>query len=433
MNVWRGRRGIGAVLALCAFGALPTSAACAATPGNDNFAEREDLSGALPIEVSRSNVGATKESGEFLGSIIAAGHSVWFSWEATSDGWVTIGGCQADFVDVVRVYTGTAVDSLTPVATSNGSEGPHCPFEQREYTFWGTSGTEYEIVVDGDPFHLPESPPPDTEGSFDLHLEATPVPANDDFGDAAALVTHFEEEWDGEAFYRGSTFGYNWAATEEAGEPDHPGGSHGASVWYSWTAPVSGEARIGFCCSPGLRLSVYTGTELGTLQLLVGGFNHLSGLAVIAGETYQIAVYGAIGESVAEPATEGFQLMASVSAPVDAAGGAPPPAASAAPSRDTTPPDTWVAKRVMKRKPPIWVFSFGASEPGSSFRCKLDRHRFAACASHKLYKRLAPGRHVLRVVAVDVAGNVDPTPAVAHFRMPWRRRHRVRHRSSHRS
>ncbi|MDX6603041.1 MAG: hypothetical protein QOF13_2243 [Solirubrobacterales bacterium] len=400
-------------------------AASAAPPANDDFANREMLSGSLPLEVSRSNTSATKESEEFLGSLFSAGHSVWFEWEATSDGWVTVGGCKADFADVVGVYTGTAVNALTRVASGNASEGPHCPFGQREYTFEVTSGMKYEIVVDGNPLGGPEGPPPLTEGAFELRVEATPPPANDDFANATPIATQLQEEFEGEAFYFGSEFGSNWSATEESGEPDLVGGPSGASVWYSWTAPVSGEARIAGCCGPGMRLGIYTGSSLEALQLLFGGIGQggFATFMVSAGTTYRIVAYGLIDESSGEAAMSSFQVNISMRArvPVHSGGGE----AEAAPrAADTTPPDTKIFKRVLKRLPPVWVFKFHSSEPGSTFRCKLDKERVAACPSSERFGHLEPGRHKLEVFAIDAAGNKDSTPAVARFRVPEQPKYR---------
>jgi hypothetical protein len=56
------------------------------------------------------------------------------------------------------------------------------------------------------------------------------------------------------------------------------------------------------------------------------------------------------------------------------------------------------------------TFTFGSSEPGTTFQCSLDGATFAVCRSPYSLSGLAPGRHVLRVRAVDAAGNVDPTP-----------------------
>ncbi len=91
----------------------------------------------------------------------------------------------------------------------------------------------------------------------------------------------------------------------------------------------------------------------------------------------------------------------------------PPPGAT-----DTTPPETKITKkpkkRIEKRKAKV---RFRSSEPGSSFECKLDRKRFKPCDSPRKLKRLKRRKHRFKVRAIDVAGNVDPTPAKARFRV----------------
>jgi hypothetical protein len=403
--------------ALAAAGLLLAVPALAAPPANDDFANRELLAGSLPIEVARSNVGATKESEEFLGTFFAAGHSVWFEWEATSDGWVTVGSCEADFPSVVGVFTGTAVNALTSVTSGNRSEGPNCPFGQREYTFRAVTGTKYAIAVDGNPFYLPPSPPPVTEGAFELRIEATPPPANDDFADAAPVTTSPGEEFEGQVFYFGSAFGYNWNATEESGEPNHVGGPHGASVWYSWTAPVSGEVQIGAGFGSDLRMSVYRGDGLGDLEILLGGVGAAGGAGFMAqeGATYKIAVYGLLDGSSGEVEMSSFQFNISMRVPV--ATGPSGSGTTPSPSPDITPPDTSISRRVLKRMPPIWIFGFSSTEPGSTFRCKLDKRPFRGCRSPRKYRNLKPGNHNFKVVAIDPSGNVDPSPATSQFRV----------------
>ncbi|MCW2988079.1 MAG: hypothetical protein JWM24_1017 [Solirubrobacterales bacterium] len=406
------------VALLFAYLALTAPIALAAAPANDDFANAEELSGSLPIEVSRSNVEATKEEPFENVGTFAAGHSVWFEWEATSTEWVTVGSCEADFHTVLGVFTGSALNSLTRVASGNSSEGPHCPFRGSEYTFKATSGTTYEIAVDGNGFYV-EPPPPPTKGEFTLRIEATPSPANDDFANATTLVSQLDEESEGETFYFGDKFGYNWNATLQSGEPNHIGGPNGASVWYSWTAPASGQAKISAELTPDLRLGIYTGEGLETLELLFGGIGPggSTTFTASAGTTYRIVVYGLLNGS-SEPGMGNFQVRATMRAPVPV-----PPSSGGQPVRllplpDKTSPDTTIFKRVLKRRPAIFVFSFQSSEPGSTFRCKLDKHSFAACSPPVTYMHLKPGRHSLAVAAVDAAGNEDPTPAVAQFKMP---------------
>ena len=52
----------------------------------------------------------------------------------------------------------------------------------------------------------------------------------------------------------------------------------------------------------------------------------------------------------------------------------------------------------------------------ATFACKLDRGQYKSCTSPYKVKHLDPGRHKLRVVATDAAGNNDLSPAVFHFK-----------------
>lgn len=61
-------------------------------------------------------------------------------------------------------------------------------------------------------------------------------------------------------------------------------------------------------------------------------------------------------------------------------------------------------------------FAFASSVPESGFRCRLDRGSFERCASPAVYRRLNPGRHTLRVRAVD-GGRIDRTPAIHRWKV----------------
>lgn len=402
---------------------LVVAPAALAAPANDNFAEAENVGATLPIAISRSNVGATKESGEEIGTF-AAGHSVWFAWEAPSTGFVTIGSCEATFHSVVGVFTGTEVGSLTKVAEGNADEGPGCLNQGQEFTFKAVAGTSYKIAVDGNGFYLFGSPPP-TEGEFTLRIEATQPPANDDFQNAAELVGQVLGQPGEEQVYRASASGYTWGATKQAGEPDHGGDSGGASVWYTWTPPVSGTARITACCGWPPLLGVYSGSAADALTPVpVGpGAPVNATFAVEAGVPYRIAVDGAFDSGAGEAATGSFQVSVFMQLPFQ-----PAQEAASGPPKDTTPPRTKVGKRFLKRKG-IWLFHFTSNEPGSTFRCKLDKRRFRRCHSPLRLRHLKPGRHALRVFAVDAAGNRDRSPAVARFRVKrTNNRHGRRHK-----
>ncbi|HVQ57946.1 MAG TPA: calcium-binding protein [Solirubrobacterales bacterium] len=98
-----------------------------------------------------------------------------------------------------------------------------------------------------------------------------------------------------------------------------------------------------------------------------------------------------------------------------------PPEPPKPPRPDRDPPQTLV-----KARPAALLFSshgsrrvvvrFGSDEPGSSFRCKLDRRPFRPCASPRAYT-VGIGPHVVRVLAIDAAGNSDSSPVVLLFRV----------------
>jgi len=417
------RRRIGSVatgLAICCL-LLLTPSAFAVPPANDDFANREELGTGLPLEVPGANVEATKETGEFIPGLSPAGHSVWFEWEAASSGWVTIGACESEFPLMVAIFTGAAVNELTQVVSGNAAEGPGCPYQQRQYTFHAQEGTKYGVAVDGNSFYAPPATPPVTQGTFTLRIEATPPPPNDSFASATLLSAPIEEEPGGQRFYLAHTNGYNWTATTEAGEPFYGTGA-GASIWYSWTAPESGTYRFnGPCCGSGLNWGLYVGESLAQLSQILATTGSAE-VSLLGGTTYRIAVYGNPDLTTGEPSMAGFSFMISANLPALLSQPTPNRGASA-PNVDRTPPETEIAKSVLKRLPPIFVFRFHSSEMGSTFRCGLDGSPPAPCPSVKRFSRLKPGRHVLRAFAVDPSGNEDPTPAIARFKT-GRQRHR---------
>lgn len=98
----------------------------------------------------------------------------------------------------------------------------------------------------------------------------------------------------------------------------------------------------------------------------------------------------------------------------------PPEPKPRSPRPDRTPPATQ-----LRRHPAGLLFASGkrrrvafsfASEPGASFRCKLDRKPWRSCRSPRSYF-VRPGRHTFRVYAIDAAGNPDRSPATFGFRV----------------
>ncbi len=116
-----------------------------------------------------------------------------------------------------------------------------------------------------------------------------PPPPNDLFANAAVLTG-----------LSATVSGTNVSATKEKGEPAIGGNAGGASVWYTWTAPVSGRVVLNTTGSDfNTLLGVYTGVKVSPLKLIAGNDNagtltQTSAVVfnAVAGTIYQIGVDG---------------------------------------------------------------------------------------------------------------------------------------------
>ncbi len=130
-------------------------------------------------------------------------------------------------------------------------------------------------------------------------------------------------------------------------------------------------------------------------------------------------------ETVREGAPEDFRTVTQLPPPPLPPTTTEPPKPPKPPRPDRTPPRTRLTAhprallRIAGRHRRV-SFRFSSSEAGSSFRCKLDAKPYRACRSPRAYT-LGLGRHVVRIVAVDAAGNADRTPALFRFRVVRRR------------
>lgn len=167
-----------AAIALVAF-AFSAAAAQAAAPANDNFANAQVISGALPQQVDGTNVDATEETGEPNHAGDDGQHSVWYSWTAPSSGKVIANTCGgATFDSTIGVYTGGAVNALSEV----GSNDDACANSASSVSFDATAGTIYKIAVDGYD---------NTEfGTFTLRLS----PVESSFGGDSIVWANYSDE-----------------------------------------------------------------------------------------------------------------------------------------------------------------------------------------------------------------------------------------------
>jgi Tol biopolymer transport system component len=93
---------------------------------------------------------------------------------------------------------------------------------------------------------------------------------------------------------------------------------------------------------------------------------------------------------------------------------------------DTDPPETTISKQPKKKSPKAKAkLAFTSDEPGSTFECALKGKgvkkklkKFKPCDSGTAkYKKLKDGKKKFRVRATDAAGNVDPSPAKAKWKV----------------
>lgn len=119
----------------------PIFAAVNAPRLNDHFADRHILIADGTRAVS-TNASATAEPGEPGHGVNTSGRSVWWSWTAPTTAPIAFSTFGSDFTNVLAVYTGSDVTSLSLVAAGvAGSES--------RAAFIGDAGITYHVAVDG--------------------------------------------------------------------------------------------------------------------------------------------------------------------------------------------------------------------------------------------------------------------------------------------
>ncbi len=250
------------------------------------------------LTVYDNNVGTTEEAGEPNHAGNPGGKSVWWSWVAPSNGTYVLDTVGSSIDTLLAVYTGSVIGTLALVGEDdNRSDGGASLVK-----FFAIGGTTYRFAVDGY-----SETNGIAEGGIVLNLNPS-LALNDDFAERVTLAGQTNQ-----------VTGSNLGAGKELGEPNHGGNAGGRSIWWTWTASVTGPALITTLTSTfDTTLAVYAGTGLGSLTLvagnddanptdagdviaalfpgLVGQTNRITGsllaFAAVAGQTYQIAVDG---------------------------------------------------------------------------------------------------------------------------------------------
>lgn len=233
-----------------------------------------------------TNAGARRQAGEPIhGGVTRTGRSIWFRWYAHQSGRAVFHTKDSRIDTVLAVYTGGSLADLTRVATNDDSGGKRTS----RVVFNAVAGRTYRIAISGKA---------GAEAFVDrgvyLRWNTGPPPANDNFTNARVV-------WGESGILRGWTTG----ASRERGEPRHDGKAGGASVWFKWIAPGTGQASFGLTETEWQPLSgdgvlaVYTGRDVAHLTKVPGSdFLEWPSVDVafraIAGTTYFIAVDGVL-------------------------------------------------------------------------------------------------------------------------------------------
>ena len=202
------------------------------TPFNDSFASRASLTGP-DLLIRSNNVGATLEAGEPGIGGAAGGASLWWEWTPSQSGQVTLTSQGTAYPALLAVYTGSALNALTPVASGPG-----------QVSFAAQAGTKYELTVQGQ-----------NGATGATILNAAVIPANDSFSTPAVLSGRTALLSD-----------VNANATVQTGEPKILPNSGGHSLWYSWKAPQSGSFQVSvYSADFDPLIGVYTGSSVTSL------------------------------------------------------------------------------------------------------------------------------------------------------------------------
>ncbi len=112
-------------------------------PGDD-FAQRVTITNIVGV-IGGTNRFATKEAGEPNHGGKRGGKSVWYTWQAPTNGIATFRTRGSVFDTLLGIYTGATVSNLTTIASDEDRGG----FFTSEVPFNVLAGTNYHIAVDG--------------------------------------------------------------------------------------------------------------------------------------------------------------------------------------------------------------------------------------------------------------------------------------------
>jgi hypothetical protein len=266
-------------------------ASVAGPPKEDALANATSLP-SFPFTFLSNNTNASREAGEPLHAGRPGGGSLWLKFAASdynlANRRIVLTTRNSDFDTLLAVYRSTsptpAFTDLIPVASNDDAPYGNT---RSEVSFTVIPGNHYFIAIDGK-----------NGARGTARLAGFFKVANDDFADAFVLsgspVSVTTPPMDM----------YN--ATRELGEPAHDNSNVGKTLWFSWTAPATGNFTVR--TNANTAMGVYTGSAVNALTLVAGDANSgttysYAVLSATAGTTYRIALDSRGELSVLPPVT----------------------------------------------------------------------------------------------------------------------------------
>ena len=378
-------------------------------PANDmrGSAEWVPVSGG---DLSRSNVGATREADEEPHAGNPGGHSVWFRWFARASGQATVDTCGSSIDTLLSLE-----DQLGELESSDDSGTCGAGSTASQIDFEAEEGNYYMLAVDGKSgaqggfalhVHLnaPDTTPPDTHAGFPAAINSTTLAA---FAAPDEPESRFECALDGSAFapcetIDRSTYSFNFELrvpglsegphtlavreVDVAGnaDPTPAGGSFVVDLVPPQTVLTKGPEGLTRLLGP----FEFASNEPGYFECALdeGSFSYCStpytAPSIADGvHTLKVRAVDDAGNRDATPSTRSFNL-------------------------DRTPPVLTIGQGPEGTVETGNVsFAFTASET-STLQCVLDQGALAGCVSPRSYSNLGDGEHTFAVRGIDPAGNV---------------------------
>lgn len=196
------------------------------------------------------------------------------------------------------ISQGATVLSLTTGPTLSGDTDSDGELDTTETWVYAATFDVSQTELDdgGDIINIATVGTNETSDLTAIATTSTPGPvfacAGDDFSSANVITGA-----------SGSTVCSNTGATGETGEPTTFGGGQLETIWYEWTAPVSGTVTFDTCVATtnyDTTLGVYTGAAVNALTTVTtnddgigcSNFRSLLSFSAVVGNTYYVQVGG---------------------------------------------------------------------------------------------------------------------------------------------